>query len=164
MPNSRIDQRKIPHIHPAVRSALLEVLPQGFNGNIPAHDVILKQDNWAPESTMDHPLGRDHYILHLSLTTQCYPSPNVLCINSYLSALPYHFSRTPPANGTPATLPEIQLPPAYSRTTATLATTPFLLFDAARRTEVLGVAPAYDFKLAVSAAVREAPVYVAAVQ
>jgi hypothetical protein len=45
-----------------------------------------------------------------------------------------------------------------------LATAPFLLFDAARGTEVLGAAPAYDFMFAVSAAVHEALVYMAAVQ
>lgn len=81
---------------------------------------------------------------HIPLTTQCYPSLNVLCIKSYLSVLPPLLPHTPRQRD-PVTLPEVQLPSAYSRTTAALATAPFLLFDAARGTEVLGAAPAYDF-------------------
>lgn len=92
------------------------------------------------------------------LTTNCGAS-NVLCIDKYLSVLPYHFYRQAANGSGPITIDQIQLPANYSATTTALSSADFLVFDQERGLALLGSNPTYDYMFAVSNAVHEAPVY-----
>jgi hypothetical protein len=94
-----------------------------------------------------------------SITSNCHSSQHVVCVDKYLSVLPYHFYRQAPSGSTPVTIGEISLPSNYSSVSQDIASAEFLVFDQARGLPLLGDNPSYEMIFNVSSAVHEAPVY-----
>ncbi|KAK5948167.1 hypothetical protein OHC33_010820 [Knufia fluminis] len=90
---------------------------------------------------------------------RCGPNNNVVCVNKYASVLPYHFFRNTSTIGNVLDLRNTSVPsdPSFEL----LSNASFVVFNRERGLASLGANPTYDFIFEVSAAVHEAPVWIA---
>jgi sugar lactone lactonase YvrE len=86
--------------------------------------------------------------------------PSVVCINHYANVLPYHFYRNISTSQVATTFGDTVV--ANGTSLQNIKSADFVVYDKERGLKILGTQPTYKYMFAVSDAVHEAPVYVAA--
>ncbi|KAH2119886.1 hypothetical protein KXV46_008975, partial [Aspergillus fumigatus] len=86
--------------------------------------------------------------------------PSVVCVNHYANVLPYHFYRNISTSQAATTIGDTVV--ANGTSLPNIKSADFVVYDKERGLKILGTQPTYKYMFAVSDAVHEAPVYVAA--